>query len=53
MAGIRAAADVLSGLRSVVVARYVVFYRLTSDAVQIVRVLHGSRDIDPIFSTDP
>jgi toxin ParE1/3/4 len=45
--------DVLSGLRSVVVVCYVVFYRLTSDAVQIVRLLHGSRDIDPIFSTDP
>lgn len=29
---------------------YLVFYRVTEDAVQIVRVLHGARDLESILS---
>jgi toxin ParE1/3/4 len=36
-------------MRSFPVGRYVLFYRPIDDGVEIVRVLHGSRDIDSIF----
>jgi toxin ParE1/3/4 len=29
--------------------RHLVFYRPTDDGVQVVRVLHGARDIDQVF----
>ena len=40
------------GLRSVVVQQYVLFYRVTATAVEILRILHGARDIDSIMKTD-
>jgi toxin ParE1/3/4 len=39
------------GLRSILVRRYVVFYRIESDRVLIMRVLDGRRDIDAEFET--
>ena len=39
----------LAGIRSFVVTEYpnyVVFYRIASGAVEVVRVLHGARNID-------
>ena len=42
--------DVREGLRSVSVSRYVVFYRVTKNAIEIVRVLDERRDVDEIFS---
>jgi toxin ParE1/3/4 len=41
--------DLAHKLRSFPVGRYVLFYRSIDDGVEIVRVLHGSRDIDSIF----
>src|SRR5438270_7691903 len=41
--------DVRAGLRSVSVSRYVVFYRVTKEAIEIVRVLDERRDVDVIF----
>ena len=41
---------VREGLRSVPVSRYVVFYRETKSAIEIVRVLHERRDVDGIFA---
>jgi toxin ParE1/3/4 len=35
-------------VRSFVFARYVIFYRPNVDGVEIVRVLHGSRDLGQI-----
>jgi toxin ParE1/3/4 len=35
--------------RSFPVGNYVIFYRPISDGVEIVRVLHGSRDIESLF----
>jgi plasmid stabilization system protein ParE len=32
--------------------RYVIFYRVTDHAIEIVRVLHGRRDLAAIFKTD-
>ncbi len=40
------------GLRSVPEGSYVVFYRPADDGVQIVRVLHGARDIERIFAEE-
>ncbi len=37
------------GLRSFPVGKYIVFYLPISDGLEIVRVLHGMRDIDPFF----
>jgi plasmid stabilization system protein ParE len=39
-------------LRSVLVLPYVVFYRGTGSSVDIVRVLHGRRDLDAIFAAE-
>ena len=36
-------------LRSFTVGRYVIFYGAISRRVEVVRVLHGSRDIESIF----
>ena len=37
------------GLRSFAEGNYTVFYRIVSETVEIVRVLHGARDIDSVF----
>jgi len=45
----------LAGLRSFVIANfpnYVIFYRVKDEGVEIVRVLHGARDIDSLFGGD-
>lgn len=47
--GGRARDDLAPGLRSVVVRPWVVFYRTTEDRVEIVRVLHGRRDVGSIL----
>jgi toxin ParE1/3/4 len=41
--------DLSSGLRSLAVNNYVIFYRPLSDGIQVVRVLHGARDIPALF----
>ena len=42
--------ELLTGMRSVPSRPYVIFYRIQDDAVEIVRVLHGRRDIASIFA---
>ena len=44
--------SLLPGIRSVVTPPYVLFYRLSDDAVQIVRVVHGRRDIEEAILAD-
>jgi len=41
--------ELSSGLRSFVVGRHVIFYRLFEKGIEIVRVLDGARDLPPIF----
>lgn len=41
--------DLAPGLRSSTVGNYVVFDRPIDDGVEVVRVLHGARDIPPLF----
>jgi len=40
------------GLRCFVIGRYVVFYRPSSKGIEIVRVLHGARDIGATFEAE-
>ncbi|SRR5713101_5674067 len=37
------------GIQSFPVANYIIFYRAVSRGVEVVRVLHASRDIEAIF----
>jgi toxin ParE1/3/4 len=48
----RAREELAEGLRSIAVERYVVFYRVTTTAVEVLRMLHGARDIDTIMAPD-
>lgn len=50
----RARPELGAGIRSFVVHRYVLFYRpLTGAAgIELIRVLHGARDLDAVFSGD-
>ena len=41
--------EIRSGLRSFPETSHVVFYRVLSDHIRIIRVLHGSRDITRFF----
>jgi len=36
-------------IRSFAVAPYIIFYRLLPNVIEILRVLHGARDIDAMF----
>ena len=42
--------DLAPGLRSIPSGRYVVFYRVETDALRIVRVIHGKQDVSAILS---
>jgi toxin ParE1/3/4 len=46
------AADLSGNLRSFPVDSYVIFYRVLPEQVQILRVLHGSRDAHAIFAEE-
>ena len=37
------------GLRSFPVGRYIVFYRPVSEGIEVVRVLHGARNLNRLF----
>ena len=37
------------GFRSFVVGRYVIFYLPLENGIEIVRVIHGARDIEAVF----
>jgi len=41
--------ELAPGMQSFPFGRYVIFYRALKDAIEIVRVLHGARDIESIF----
>lgn len=41
--------ELAPGIRSLVFGRYVVFFEPLRDGIDVVRVLHGSRDIDASF----
>ena len=41
--------ELLPRLRSLVVGQHVIFYRPMESGIEIVRVLHGARDLPPLF----
>jgi toxin ParE1/3/4 len=45
----RARDELAPGIRSLALGRYVVFFEPLQDGIDVVRVLHGSRDIDTTF----
>ncbi len=48
----RARGELSSNLRSFPFGRYVIFYLALPDGIEIVRVLHGARDLDAFFRPD-
>jgi toxin ParE1/3/4 len=44
--------ELAENMRSFPIGRYVVFYIVMQPCIQVVRVLHGARDLAPIFETD-
>ena len=46
----RVRAELHPALRSFPVSPYLIFYRELPDGVEIVRVLHGARDLSELFS---
>ncbi|MGH6836503.1 MAG: type II toxin-antitoxin system RelE/ParE family toxin [Methylocella sp.] len=45
----RARGELSPNLRSIPFGRYVIFYLALPDGIEIVRVLHGARDLNAIF----
>lgn len=41
--------DLGENLRNFVVGSYVIFYRPLADGIEVVRVIHGARDVDAMF----
>lgn len=41
--------DLGAGVRSFVVGSHIVFYRVSETRLEVVRVLHGRRDVDTLF----
>ena len=41
------------GIRIVIHGKYLIVHRVRDDTVQILRVVHGSRDLDRLFETEP
>jgi toxin ParE1/3/4 len=48
----RARDELAPGLRSFAFERYVIFYLPLDDGIDVVRVLHGARDIGAVFSPE-
>lgn len=46
----RARDDLAPGIRSLAFGRYVVFFVALADGIDVVRVMHGARDIDHTFA---
>lgn len=41
--------EIRAGLRSIACNSHVIFYRIRTDHIRIVRILHGSRDLPKFF----
>jgi len=44
--------ELAPNIRSLTVGRYVMFYQLLFRGIEVVRVFHGSRDIESIFENE-
>jgi toxin ParE1/3/4 len=45
--------DILPGMRSIPSSPYVVFYVVRTGRIEVIRVLHGRRDVEAIFDETP
>lgn len=45
----RQRSELSAQLRSFPVGCYIIFYRPMADGIEVVRVLHGARDLPPLF----
>lgn len=45
----RSRADLIEGLRSISIDPHVVFYQISSAAIEIIRVVHRREDVEVIF----
>ena len=41
------------GIRIAVHGKYLIIYRLHDDTVQVLRIVHGARDLDALFEREP
>ena len=48
----RAREELQPNLRSLAVGNYVIFYRASPDGIEVVRVLHGKRDVEAILTEE-
>jgi len=48
----RERSDLVPNLRGFPVGNYVIFYYPAKDGIEVVRILHGARDIGELFETD-
>ena len=48
----RARSELYPDLRSFVIGKYVLFYLPLSKGIEVIRLLHGARDIDSIFEDE-
>jgi toxin ParE1/3/4 len=48
----RARPELFADLRSLPFGRYVIFYLPRKRGIEFVRVLHGARDLNPLFDED-
>jgi toxin ParE1/3/4 len=48
----RPRSDLRQNLRSLAVGNHIIFYRQIEDGIEVVRVLHGRRDIGALFAQD-
>jgi toxin ParE1/3/4 len=48
----RARPELFTDLRSLPFRRYVIFYLPRKRGIEVVRVLHGARDLKPLFDED-
>lgn len=42
--------ELLPGIRSFAIGNYVLFYQQIENGIEIIRVLHGARDVEAIFN---
>jgi len=48
----RARDELAPGMRSLPFGRYVIFHVPLDDGIDVVRVLHGARDVDVVFNPE-
>lgn len=49
--GIGIARQEYHGLYKFLAGDYLIFYRISQNGIEVIRILHGSRDIESIFET--